>query len=172
MAAANFAASLSLVLKHEGGWSNHPRDPGGATMKGVIQRVYDAYRKRNGLRKQSVRSISESELQDIYKAQYWHAIKGDALPRGVDYCVFDGAVNSGPSQSAKWLQRALGVNADGVIGMITLAAVDAHPDKAALVREICAKRMSFLQALRHWPVFHKGWSRRVAEVRADSLRMM
>lgn len=172
MAAANFAASLSLVLKHEGGWSNHPRDPGGATMKGVIQRVYDAYRKRNGLRRQSVRNIAESELQDIYKAQYWNAIKGDALPRGVDYCVFDGAVNSGPSQSAKWLQRALGVRADGVIGMVTLGAVDAHPDKAALVKAICAKRMSFLQRLRHWLTFKRGWTRRVSEVCADSLRMM
>lgn len=171
MAAKNFEASLALVLKHEGGFSNHPRDPGGATMRGVIQRVYDAYRKRKGRAKRSVRNITDDELQEIYRDQYWTAIKGDALPRGVDYCVFDGAVNSGPVQSVKWLQRALGVKADGMIGMVTLGAVDAHKDKKALVRSICGKRMSFLQALKHWPVFRKGWSRRVAEVERDALKM-
>jgi lysozyme family protein len=176
MAAANFAASLELVLKHEGGWANDPYDPGGATMKGVIQRVYDAYRKRNGLARQSVRHISNAELHEIYKEQYWDAIKGDALPRGVDYCVYDGAVNSGPVQSIKWLQRALGSaykgKIDGHIGGLTMGALDDTKDKAALIKAICAKRMSFLQALKHWWRFGKGWSRRVEEVRRDALRML
>lgn len=172
MAAANFAASLALVLKHEGGFSNHPRDPGGATMQGVIQRVYDAYRKRRGLARQSVRWIDKDELHEIYKRQYWDEIKGDVLPKGVDYCVFDGAVNSGPRQSAKWLQRALGVKADGVIGMVTLGAVDAHKNRSALIAAICKRRMSFLQRLRHWITFGKGWTNRVRGVERAATAMV
>lgn len=172
MAAANFAASLKLVLVHEGGWSDHPSDPGGKTMKGVIQRVYDAYRRSRSLGWQSVRYISEEELLDIYRAQYWNVVKGDVLPRGVDYCVFDGAVNSGPYQSARWLQRVVGVRDDGIIGMVTLGAVDAYPDKAKLVREYGKKRLGMLHSLRTWPIFGKGWGRRVTEVERDALKML
>lgn len=165
MASMSFAKSLSAVLVHEGGWSNHPKDPGGATMKGVIQRVYDGYRKRKGLPLRSVARIETAELREIYKAQYWDVVRGDDLPAGVDYVVFDGAVNSGPSQSAKWLQRALGtVKVDGEIGEATLAAVAAHPDHDRLIAAICDRRMAFLKALRTWGDFGRGWTSRVAGV--------
>lgn len=166
MAAANFDLCLSHVLKHEGGFSNHPRDPGGATMKGITQRVYDGYRARKGLPKQSVRNIDDAEVRDIYRRQYWDRVEGDELPSGVDYCVFDGAVNSGPVQAIKWLQRAVGSNsADGALGEITLYRVREHYDHDILVADMCGRRMAFLKSLTTWRDFGTGWSRRVADVK-------
>ncbi|RYX78545.1 N-acetylmuramidase [bacterium] len=160
-----FERSLAKVLVHEGGWSNHPQDPGGATMKGVTQRVYDSYRSGKGLPARSVRIISEDELKDIYRARYWNLIKGDKLPPGISFVVFDGAVNSGVSQSAKWLQRALGLKADGLIGPATLGKVNDHPNHDALVDQILDQRFKFLKSLKTWPTFGKGWTRRVEDVR-------
>ncbi len=165
MTAQNYARALSRVLVHEGGYSNHPEDPGGATMKGVTQRVYDAYRDRRRLKRQSVRMIDESELQEIYRRQFWNVVKGDKLPAGVDYIVMDGAVHSGPSQSVKWLQRALGtVKVDGVIGEATLAAVEEHPDHDQLIAATLSRRLAFLKALKTWKTFKGGWSSRVEQV--------
>ncbi|CAD5275162.1 Lysozyme family protein [Bosea sp. 62] len=166
MTAQNYARALSRVLVHEGGYADHPKDPGGATMKGVTQGVYDAYRKRRDEAKRSVRQITDAELQAIYRRQYWDVVKGDSLPEGVDYAVFDGAVNSGPSQAVKWLQRALGsVKVDGVIGEATLAAVEAYPDHDRLIALMLGRRLAFLQALRTWSTFGRGWSARVAQVK-------
>jgi lysozyme family protein len=157
------------VLVHEGGYSNHPLDPGGATNQGVTQRVYDAYRRRKKLPTRSVKQMTAHERDEIYREQYWVTIQGDKLPKGVDYAVFDGAVNSGPRQSIKWLQRALGSTyhgkIDGVIGVGTLAAIDATENHAALVDRMCDRRMSFLKALKPWPTFAGGWTRRVESVR-------
>jgi lysozyme family protein len=168
MASKDFAKSLQLVLVHEGGYSNDPRDPGGATMKGVTQRVYDMYRKAKGLTPRSVKSITRDELQDIYKSRYWDMIKGDQLPAGVDYVCFDGAVNSGPVQAGKWLQKALGSHyigkIDGQVGASTVAAALDHPNHDALVEAICARRLAFLRALKTWRVFGKGWQARVDDV--------
>ncbi|BCM19271.1 glycoside hydrolase family 108 protein [Mesorhizobium sp. J8] len=169
MTASREQESLARVLAHEGGYSNHPADPGGVTMKGVTQRVYDAYRKSNGLAPRSVKSITSQELFEIYDRQYWDAVKGDQLPAGVDYVVVDGAVNSGPKQSIIWLQRALGSlyrgRIDGVIGLGTIAAVQACNDHDALIDRICDQRLAFLQHLKTWKDFGRGWSARVAEVR-------
>lgn len=165
MPAAEFPKALRAVLAHEGGWSNHPQDPGGATMKGVTQRVYDADRDRRGQNRQSVRLISEDEIQSIYSRQYWDAIKGDDLPAGVTYCVFDFAVNSGPARAAKALQRALGVTVDGQIGMATVAAANALIDHDALIGLICDDRLRFVQQLKTWPTFGRGWASRIAGVR-------
>lgn len=166
MTMLTFEKALKAVLVHEGGWSDHKADPGGQTMKGVIQRVYDGYRKRKGHALRSVRQIEDAELREIYKAQYWDVVRGDDLPAGVDYAVFDGAVNSGPSQSVKWLQRALGnVKVDGAIGEATLAAVASHPDHDRLIAAICERRMAFLKALKTWRDFGKGWTARVDGVR-------
>lgn len=167
MAKESFAPALAAVLRHEGGYSNHPDDPGGPTMKGVIQRVYDAWRQGRGLAPRPVREIEDAELKAIYRRQYWDAVRADELPAGIDYVVFDGAVNSGPAQSAKWLQRALGLPADGQVGAVTIeaarAAAEAGP--TGLVDDICDRRLAMLKALTTWPVFGRGWGRRVAEVR-------
>lgn len=172
MASANFKTALKHVLIYEGGYSNHPADPGGVTLEGVIQRVYDGYRKRKGRPQQplkaSMRNTAEwkKERDEIYREQYWNMIRGDEMPSGIDFVVFDGAVNSGPAQSAKWLQRALGVNPDGNIGEATLAAIKAHPNHDKLVADICGRRMAFLQQLKTFSTFGKGWSARVANVQA------
>lgn len=164
MAAKTFDKALKIVLAYEGGYSNHPSDPGGPTNKGVIQRVYDGYRRGKGQPTRSVKQITNAELRDIYRRQYWELAQADRLPAGVDLVVFDAAVNSGPSQAAKWLQRALRVRVDGDTGEATIAAANAHPDHDALCAEICRRRLGMLQSLKTYPVFGRGWSRRVGNV--------
>lgn len=165
---SEFERSLTEVLRHEGGYVNHPKDPGGETNKGVTKAVYDDYRKSKGLSTRSVKSLERRELEDIYRARYWNLVKGDKLPPGVSYAVFDGAVNSGVSQSAKWLQRALGVKADGIIGPATIAAVNAYPSSAKLIDGILDQRMKFLRSLKTWGTFGTGWTRRVNSVRSTA----
>lgn len=172
MVAANFTRAMPHVLAYEGGYSNHSADPGGPTLEGITQKVYDAYRKNRGLKPRplsaALRGTTEwmAERNDIYKRQYWDAVKGDQLPDGVDFVVFDGAVNSGPKQSAKWLQRALNMNrVDGDIGEATLSALRAVTDHDKLIEDICAQRLRFLQALKTWSTFRKGWAARVAAVK-------
>lgn len=161
-----FKQADERVSVHEGGYVNHPKDPGGATDRGVTQRVYDAFRQRNGMTSRDVRLMTDGERVAIYRGSYWLPIKGDQLPPGVGYVVYDGAVNSGVSQSVKWLQRALGIKVDGVLGPATLAAAQQDPDHDALIVRICERRMSFLRALKTWKTFGKGWTRRVDDVRA------
>ena len=167
----NYPASLAAVLKHEGGYSNNPKDPGGATMKGVTQAVYDAYRKRHGIPTAAVKGIDDRELQAIYKQQYWDIVRGDDLPSGLDYCVFDFAVNSGPGKSVEYLQSALGVKTDGVMGNITLHAADTT-DARKTINEVCDRRLAFLKRLKIWSEFGKGWSARVAGVRGLAIDML
>lgn len=168
MARDNFAASLEAVLKHEGGWSDHPSDPGGATMKGVTLATYRRY--RPGATKQDLRNISDADLQRIYRDGYWNAIRGDELPAGLDYALFDFAVNSGPSRAVNYLQTIVGAAPDGKMGPLTLAAIAKH-SPVTLIGDLCSHRLAFLERLSTWPTFGKGWGRRVAEVRLLATRM-
>lgn len=163
MAASNFRPSLALVLAHEGGYVNHPRDPGGATNRGVTQAVYDAYRKYHGQKQRSVKYILDSEVSEIYNKNYWRLVRGDSLPCGLDYAVFDFAVNSGVSRATRYLQRLVGVADDGVIGVITLNAVEAanKADPVGLISKYCANRLAFVRSLSTFDVFGKGWTRRI-----------
>lgn len=169
MTAKNFATALKNVLVHEGGYVNHPKDPGGATNQGVTQAVYDSYRKSLGKATQSVKNLQPAERDAIYRRRYWDVIKGDDLPDGVDYVVFDGGVNSGNIQSGKWLQRALGDSykglIDGQVGPETIRAVKAYPNHDRLIANICEQRMKFLKALKTWSTFGKGWTARVSNVK-------
>jgi len=168
----SYPLAQKLVLKHEGGKVDHPKDPGGRTNQGVIQRVYDGYRRRKKQPLRSVYQMTNAERDEIYRDQYWKAIRGDELPAGIDYCVYDGAVNSGPVQSIKWLQRALNMNRiDGQIGEATLAAIDNCDDHDRLVREICRRRMVFLRQLKTFPTFGRGWTSRVTGVERVGLQM-
>jgi lysozyme family protein len=169
MARANYVKCLAEVLKHEGGWANHPRDPGGATMRGVIQRNYDRYRDGKGLPRRTVREIENSELQEIYREWFWNEVQGDALPYGFDLVAFDGGVNSGPRRGARWLQIGVGAKADGKVGPKTIEAARRAPVEG--IERACAARMSFLRALSHWDAFGRGWSRRVASIEAVGTRM-
>ena len=165
-----FEDALRRVLKHEGGYVNHPKDPSGATNRGVTQATYDAYRASRGVAKVSVRGITDAEVAAIYKLQYWDRAHCDDLPFGLDYAVFDFAVNSGVSRAAKFLQAVVGATQDGVIGQMTLAAVAEH-DPAKVIEQLCDNRLAWLKRLRHWPTFGRGWSRRVQDVKAASLNM-
>lgn len=165
----NFDASLLKLLAHEGGYVNHPSDPGGMTNLGVTRRVWEQWTGK-AVTEADMRGLTADMVAPLYKAKYWDAVKGDELPTGVDYAVFDAAVNSGPAQAAKWLQRAVGVADDGKIGPATLAAVCSKP-ALDVVAAFNAQRMAFLQSLKTFPVFGKGWSRRVAEVNEAASRM-
>ena len=163
-----YSQCIPLVLRHEGGYVNHPADPGGATMKGVTQKTYDGWRDKQGKPRQSVRSISDDEVQAIYRRDYWDAICGDDLPAGVDYAVFDFAVNSGINRASRYLQEVCRVPADGKIGPATLAAVKAM-DVRDVVNRLCDARMAFLRRLDTFPTFGRGWTARVDEVRVKAL---
>jgi lysozyme family protein len=167
---ANFASSLAAVLVHEGGYVNDPQDPGGATNKGVTQHVYDDWRRSRGLEPRSVRSLEQSEVEAIYRKLYWNAVRGDDLPAGVDYCIFDFAVNSGAIRAARYLQRAVGVADDGVIGPMTLAAVNAKPP-CETIAAVSAARLAFLGQLPTFQRFGKGWTVRVGEVGLKAAEM-
>lgn len=166
---ANFNDSLKHVLVHEGGWADHPRDPGGATMKGVTLLVYRNHFGANKT-KDNLRNITDSELEQIYRTGYWEKCKCDDLPSGVDYAVFDSAVNSGPGRGAKWLQAAVGATQDGGIGPKTLEKLKDYKP-AQIVNSICDNRLSFLQSLPTWQTFGKGWQKRVEDLRRIAVGM-
>ncbi len=165
----NFAETMKLVLKHEGNFSDHPQDPGGATMKGITLATFRRYVDRKAT-KDDLRNITQAQLQDVYKRHYWNAVRADDLPDGVDYAAFDFAVNSGPSRAARYLQAAVGVRQDGKIGPQTIAAVKACM-APTVINDLCDRRMAFLRGLETWPTFRKGWTSRVTDVRAKALQM-
>lgn len=149
-----FDACHPITAGWEGGWSNHPDDPGGATMYGVIQKVYDAYRKRKGLPIRSVRLITRTEALEIYRAEYWEKCGAPTLFPGVDLAVYDASVNSGVSRSIKWLKASVGSN-----------------DHSVTVKRICRVRLGFVQSLKIWKSFGKGWGRRIADIEAKGVAM-
>jgi lysozyme family protein len=163
----NYAQALKQVLKYEGGYVDHPKDPGGPTNKGVTQAVYDSWQKSQNLPTQSVRNISDATVAAIYKQQYWDRIRGDDLPAGVDFAVFDFAVNSGVSRAAKTLQAVVGVTQDGVIGPATIQAT-----KTYVAMAVTNKRLAFMQSLSIWSTFGKGWSARIADVKAQIIALV
>lgn len=169
MSSSSYDAALARVLAHEGGYTDDPRDPGGPTHFGITIADYRRYAKPNATAA-DVAAMPLADAKAIYRAHYWTPLRCDDLPAGLDYAVFDYGVNSGISRAAKCLQRIAGVDDDGVVGPATLAAVRAVP-AGALIASLCDERLRFLQSLRTWPVFGKGWGRRVAEVKAAAIAM-
>ena len=168
----NFEKCLAKMLAHEGGFVNHPKDPGGMTNLGVTKRVWEEWVGHEVDEKQ-MRALTPETVAPLYKRKYWDAVRADDLVAGVDYCVFDVAVNSGPGRAIKFLQSAVGVTVDGGFGPATLAAVkDSEEDPTRLIELYCAKRLDFLQSLKTFETFGKGWSRRVAEVKDAALKML
>jgi len=167
----NYQSSLNHVLQSEGGWSDNPADPGGATMKGVTLAVYQAWKSNPHISKEDLRNISDQEVADIYKQNYWDKVKGDDLPSGVDYAVFDASVNMGVGRASKLIQTAVGVPADGVIGNQTVQAIkSANPTE--LIDKFSAEKDAFYKSLPTFGTFGKGWLNRVAQVKTTSESMI
>ena len=158
---ANFSRCMEHVFAFEGGLVNNKDDPGGLTNMGISQRSYP---------KEDIRNMTKARAAAIYRRDYWDAVRGDDLPAGLDLVAFDAAVNSGVSRGAKWLQTALGAEADGKIGPVTLARASVAPIPATIERAIDL-RMGFLRGLKNWRTFGKGWQRRVDAVEVLALDM-
>jgi lysozyme family protein len=166
----NFDNALSLVLKEEGGFSNHPKDPGGMTNLGVTKTTWEAF-VGHPVDEATMRALTRDDVAPLYQQNYWDAVRGDDLPAGVDYAVMDYAVNSGVRRAARALQSACGATPDGHIGDQTIAAVN-HADATTLVDNVCDSRLAFLQSLPTFATFGNGWSARVARVKAGAEQMV
>ena len=165
----NFDKCFEETIKHEGGYVDLKADPGGATNLGITIGTLSNWIGRKAT-KAEVKALTIAKVKPIYRANYWNAVKGDDLPSGVDFAVYDFAVNSGPARAAIYLQNIVGAAPDGKIGPMTIKAVkDNNP--ATVVNELCSQRLAFLERLSTWPTFGKGWTARVNGVRKMALEM-
>jgi lysozyme family protein len=172
----NFEKCLEMLLKHEGGFVNHPQDPGGMTNLGVTKRTLEEYLRDSGegeieVTEDIMRSLTPEMVAPIYKKNYWDAVKGDDLPAGVDWACFDWCVNSGRKRPSKSLQRAVGAVPDGAIGPATLAKVNEALPKN-IVLAIHDDRQAFYERLSTFGTFGKGWTRRNKETLEQAIEMM
>jgi len=166
----NYDKCLETILHHEGGYVNHPKDPGGETNLGVTKRVYEEW---GGTK--DMKDLTVEDVAPIYKKNYWDKIKGDNLPSGLDLCVFDFGVNAGPGRAAKYLQTMIGTVADGGIGPNTLKAVESYVEKMGLqeaITEYQSRRQDYYESLSTFSTFGKGWTRRVRETTELALKMI
>lgn len=166
----NFNKCLTMLLHHEGGFVNHPKDPGGMTNLGVTKAVYDKWIGREAT-EQEMRDLTPEDVAPIYKKNYWDRVKGDDLPSGVDWACFDWAVNSGSGRPAKALQRCVGATPDGAIGPMTLRAV-AENESKKLVEGVYTQRQKFYEDLKTFETFGRGWTRRNKETLDSALEMI
>lgn len=153
-----FDEAFAQLIQFEGDYSNNPADPGGETRWGITRTIAEA----DGY-SGDMRDFPLNAAKLLYKEHYWTPIRADELPEAVRYAMFDAAVNSGDYQAVLWLQRACGVKDDGAIGPVTLAAANAaQPD--ALKAKLIGLRLQLMTTLPSWPVFGKGWARRLATI--------
>lgn len=164
-----FDICFQMVIKHEGGFVAHPSDPGGITNLGVTKAAWEEYLGKE-VTEQDMRDLTVETVKPFYRKNYWDRVRGDDLPPGVDYAVFDFAVNSGVARASRMLQECVGATKDGSIGPKTVDAVKTH-DAAVLAQELCDKRLEFLQGLPHFQTFARGWTRRVLEVSKTAKEM-
>jgi lysozyme family protein len=174
MTAANYDECIEKVLEYEGGYQNDPNDSGNwtgcspgkgenrGTNRGISACTYPA---------EDIKNMTEERAREIYRSDFWNPIQGDNLPAGVDLCTFDGSVNSGRSRGVAWLQRAVGVEDDGIVGALTIEAANAADDHAT-IDGMCDERMHFLRGLETWPLYGTGWTNRVEDVRATAHDMV
>jgi lysozyme family protein len=167
---STYDEAIARVFAHEGGYSNHPSDPGGPTNWGIT--IADARKHwKPGATAADVRAMPKSVAAEIYRTAYAAAVRYDELPAGLDYAVLDYAINSGVGRAGKVLRRWLGLPDDSAqVTDTVLAAVRARDARAGVVW-ICDERLAFLKSLKTWPVFGAGWGRRVAAVKTAALRM-
>lgn len=170
MAEKNWQYCLETILHHEGGYVNHPEDPGGETNLGVTKRVYEEF---GGTK--DMKDLTVEDVEPIYKKNYWDRVKADQLPSGLDLCVFDFGVNAGTGRSAKFLQGMIGATQDGAIGPATLAKVNEFVSMEGVdgaIGEFQHRRQGYYEGLKTFATFGRGWTRRVTETTELALKMM
>ena len=163
-----FSEALEVILHHEGGYVNHPKDPGGETNLGVTKRVYEEF----GGEKE-MKDLTKEDVEPIYKKNYWDRVKGDDLPEGLDLCIFDFAVNAGPGRAAKFIQRLVGTTVDGGIGPNTLKCIDDYVKEnsvAETIEKYQSMRQEYYEGLSTFETFGRGWTRRVDEVTQEATK--
>ena len=168
---SNFEKCLEIILHHEGGYVNHPKDPGGETNLGVTKRVYEEW---GGTK--DMKDLTVEDVAPIYKKNYWDRVKGDDLPNGLDLCIFDFAVNAGPGRAAKMIQKMIGVTVDGGIGPNTLRALGLYEEEVGGVAEVILEyqkqRQLYYESLSTFDTFGRGWTRRVDETTITATEMI
>ena len=165
----NWIKCLETILHHEGGYVNHPKDPGGETNLGVTKRVYEDF---GGTK--DMKDLTREDVEPIYKKNYWDRVKGDDLPAGLDLCVFDFGVNAGTGRAAKYLQTLIGTVADGGIGPNTLKKLGEFVEENGLnetIKMYQTERQKYYESLSTFVTFGKGWTRRVVETTRLALEM-
>lgn len=165
----NFRDCLELVLKHEGGFVNHPKDPGGITNLGVTKRVWEEWIGHPATEKDMI-ALTPALVAPMYEMRYWRPSYCEKLPRGLDLLVFSMAVNAGAGRSVKLLQDAVGVLADGVIGPRTMARIN-ESNVETLIDKFSEARTAYYKGLKLFPVFGKGWLSRTESERLEALDM-
>ena len=174
MAAENYEKCLAMILHQEGGYVNHPKDPGGMTNLGVTKRVYEDW-VGYSVSEHTMQNLTEEDVAPIYKKNYWDRIKADELPSGLDLCVFDFGVNAGTGRAAKYLQNLIGTVADGGIGPNTLRALANYVDSEGVesaIKNYQAERQYYYEKLKTIETFGRGWTRRVEETTESALEMI
>ena len=166
----NFDKCLEMLLSHEGGFVNHPEDPGGITNLGVTKKVYDEWTGREST-EQEMRDLTPDDVAPIYKKNYWDRVKGDSLPSGLDWACFDWAVNSGSGRPAEAVQRAVGATQDGAIGPQTLGLI-MEKDPEEIINYVYGVRQDFYKSLKTFETFGRGWTRRNKETLHQALEMI
>ena len=171
---SNFNECLQIILHHEGGYVNHPEDPGGMTNLGVTKKVYEDW-VGYAVSEHTMQNLTEEDVAPIYKKNYWDRLKGDDLPEGLNLCVFDFGVNAGTGRAAKYLQNIIGTVVDGGIGPMTLRALDEHVSLIGLqetIENYQEDRQRYYENLRTFQTFGRGWTRRVNETTQSALKMI
>ena len=161
-----FSEALEIILHHEGGYVNHPKDPGGETNLGVTKRVYEDF----GGEKE-MKDLTKEDVEPIYKKNYWDRVKGDDLPEGLDLSIFDFAVNAGPGRAAKFIQRLVNTTVDGGIGPNTLKCINYHVEHYGIsttIDQYQSERQNYYESLSNFETFGRGWTRRVDEVTEEA----
>ncbi len=167
---SNWQKSFELMLKSEGGYVNNPADPGGMTNLGVTKATWENWVGRES-DEAEMRGLTPEKVEPLYKKKYFDAVRGDELPMGLDYLMFDFAVNAGAGRAIKTLQTAVGVTPDGGFGPMTMAAVQAI-DPVELIERFSQAKEDFYRSLNTFATFGKGWLNRVADVKVKANSML
>jgi lysozyme family protein len=167
---SNWQRSFELMLQSEGGFANHPSDPGGMTNLGVTKATWENWIGRQS-NEAEMRGLTPEKVEPMYRKKFWDAVRGDEVKLGLDYILFDFAVNAGAGRAIKTLQTAIGVPADGGFGPITMAAMKSY-EPVKLIERFSQAKEDFYRSLNTFDVFGKGWLNRVERVKAEALTMV